>query len=62
MNERAAGHQAENGWKGVTWAAAEKEYEEDPPPKRTATKCSDHWTHVCQFFFIACRVHSRVYR
>ena len=59
-NKRAAGHQAENGWKGVTWVAAEKEFEEDPPPKRTAMKCSAHWTHVCQFFFIASWAHSHV--
>jgi hypothetical protein len=60
MNERVAGHQAENGWKGVAWAAAEKEFGEDPPPKRTAMKCSDHWTHVCQFLFITSRAHSCV--
>jgi hypothetical protein len=39
-DEKVAGHQAENGWKRVAWVAAEKVFEDNPPPKKTAAKCS----------------------
>jgi hypothetical protein len=46
-DEKVVGYQAENGWKCVAWVAAEKVFEDDPPPKKTAAKSSDYWAHVC---------------
>jgi hypothetical protein len=46
-DKKMAGHQGENGWKCVAWIAAQKVFEDDPRPKKTAAKGPDHWVHVC---------------
>lgn len=52
--QKDAGNQSGSGWKKTVWnlvaETLEKEGISNGPPK-TATKCSDHYSNVSDFFF-----------
>lgn len=49
LAQKAAGNQAQSGWKSVAWtavAAALKKAAVGGRAEKTSTKCSDHWFTV----------------
>ena len=49
LTQKAAGNQAQSGWKPVVWNAVAAELKKivlDNQAEKTATKCNDHYSNV----------------
>jgi hypothetical protein len=53
--QKAAGNQAQSGWKSTAWVAvagALREVAAEGEVEKTAKKCSDHYANVCTGYVV----------
>lgn len=53
--QKLLGNQADSGWKAIVWKAVADALESSGTaigPKKTPSKCQDHWINVCLLSFM----------